>query len=796
MEEPYRERLHAQLMLALYRDNRQADALAVYRDARARLVDDLGIEPGSALQALNSAILDHDPALALGTTETARPARSQTQGGRRGSSRVPAETTPLFGRDQEVAQSLDLLSWPTSRLVTLTGPGGVGKTRLALAVARVIAEQGTDVDVVELAPIADPAHVRSAIAAVLAHDADADWARLLSTAAAADRDRLIVLDNFEHVLDAAVAVRELLDASSTITVLATSRQPLELSVERVFPVAPLALPGASAPRTEVCEAAAVAMLVDRATARDPSFTLNDANADAVARICTRLDGLPLALELAAAHLRALTPDGLADRLEHALPLLVGGARDAPRRHQALRDTIAWSHDLLDADQRKAFRGMAAFAGSATIDAAVTVTGCHLETVEQLLDRNLLVRRGARVSMLDTIREFAAERLGEAADGNDTRLRHAQYWTHVADHAEAGLNGPDWQAWQRRTLGDVNEFRAALLWSLAHERIELALRMAAGLRGLWAFSQQQPEGYRWLSAALAADRERAPAAVRARALWARAMFPRVSENAGDDAASAFALYEEVGDAAGMSLSLSAASHHHLFNGDRSAAAAAASRAVELAEASGDDQALMWAYDFTVLTSEDSATAQGYLPDALSVVSQTGASWRVGLLLNVVAYAAIEEGRYGQARRLLGQALETVREIEDDQGLPYTLGNQAVASILDGDDVAAANAVESQLATAAQLSETFIGEALLVAAALAAKRERDDDAAALAGMAWKLLNAQTRLGSENAVLKRLSDQCFEAPRQRDHAGWEDAVNRGRSSSREELVETALEIVTSTH
>jgi predicted ATPase/DNA-binding SARP family transcriptional activator len=566
---PYRERLHAHLMLALYRSGRQADALEAYRRARAALVDELGFEPGPELQRLEAAILAQDPALEAAERPAPRaPAPALA---------LPPLASSLVGREAELDELAALIRDPAIRLVTVMGPGGVGKTRLALELAHRLA--GEFLDGARFVPLA----------AVESRDR-------LEEELQVEGDALVVLDNFEQLVDAAPAVAALLAREPAVTVLVTSQAALRLTGEREFPLPPLAAEPAAA------------LFVRASRNVDPGDP-------AIAEICRRLDGLPLAIELAAARTRLLAPAAILERLGRRLDLLTGGPRDAPQRQRTLRAAIEWSHDLLEESERDAFADLGVFAGGWTLDAAEEVVGDVLDPLESLIDRSLVVRAGDRFQMLETIREFARERLADAV-----RDRHAAWALALAEAAEAGLEGAGQAAWMRRLDAERENLVAAAEWSDA----ETAQRIAGSLWRYWLARGAVAEGRRLVEAALAAGTASATAAARAHNAAgvlagaagdheaARAAFGAALEHVDDrtrearvitnlgvlhvfasDYATAQARYEaatdiyrEVGDVRGQSIVTQNLAIVHELRGDLESAVPLLEESVELARAAGD------------------------------------------------------------------------------------------------------------------------------------------------------------------------------------------------------------------
>ena len=430
-------------------------------------------------------------------------------------SRLVAPLSSFIGREWEIVAIADLLRRDDVRLVTLTGPGGVGKTRLALQVMDRLKPFFSDgIISVSLAPIRDPELVLGAIAQAL-QVRDVPQTPLGDQAADALRDRelLLVLDNFEQVVDAGPEIAALLADCPSLKALITSRVVLRLSGEHDVGVAPLSLPGSQsdASRAAIAESPAVELFVQRATATASTFALTDANAVAVSGICRRLDGLPLAIELAAARTAHLSPAALLERMEHRLPLLTGGARDQPARQQTMRDTIAWSYELLSFDEQALFRRLAAFTGGFTLEAAEAISGDVstdvLDLVSSLADKSLLRRVDGqadqpRYLMLETLREFGLEQLAANAEEGSARAAHASYFLSLAEELAPTLPGTAGPQNLAALLRDQGNIRAAL--TSLDERNDGAslLRMTAAMSFYWQMIGPWSEGITWMERALA------------------------------------------------------------------------------------------------------------------------------------------------------------------------------------------------------------------------------------------------------------------------------------------------------
>ena len=478
---------------------------------------------------------------------------------------VPIPPTDLVGRSTEVDAVCEMLSGG-ARLVTLTGPGGTGKTRLALAVLAQAAGSYRDgVCFVPLASVSDPGGATSAVAQALGLE-EAGGQSLEETLAAflSRHELLVCVDNLEHLLEAAPLVSDLLAAAPDLTVLATSRAPLRLSGEQGYLVPPLPLDDAQT------------LFEVRARSANASFALTETNHEAVADICGRLDGLPLAIELAAARIRVLSPEALRDRLGERLALLTQGARDAPARQQTLRATLDWSHELLDLDEQRLFASLAAFSGGVTLDAAETVCEANLDNLTSLVEYSLLsttmdVDGAPRFSMLETVREYALERLSARDEARDVRRRHSAFFLLLGQRGEDGLMGPDQMRWIARLDSELANVRLALSFLVA-EDAAAASRLASSLWQFWE-ARRSSEGREWLTSSIAdssiPDIDRATAVLRIGHL---ALFQGEYEEADRALEEAATLFEALGNTEGLLQALARGTWVAQERGDEAAARA--------------------------------------------------------------------------------------------------------------------------------------------------------------------------------------------------------------------------------
>jgi predicted ATPase/DNA-binding NarL/FixJ family response regulator len=583
--------------------------------------------------------------------------------------RVPLSA--FIGRESEVAAVVTLLRRDDVRLVTLTGPGGVGKTRLATSAATAVADDfAGGVWLVGLAPISNPALVTPAIAQVLGvrEAGDEPLASRLETFLA-DQRLLLVLDNFEQVVEAAPPVAELLGACPGLKVLVTSRVRLRVSGEREYPVPPLSLPASDTASSveETTSSEAVRLFVDRALAVKPDLALTAEAAPAVAEICRRLDGLPLAIELAAARVKVLSPTALQARLERRLSLLTGGGQDLPARQQTMRAAIGWSHDLLARDEQALFRRLAVFVGGFTLEAAEVVVGLDvddiLEGIASLVDKSL-VRRTERDSdvprygMLETVREFGLEQLLASGEEGATRRSHAAWYAAIAENTWKGLDARADAEWLNQIEADHDNVRAALVWLDQTGDSEALLRLVGSLWPFWHRHSHRLEGRGWLDRVLESARSTGVSpAVRVRPLYGAAYLAR---NRGDyERATALAteclnLSNDLGDDRAASRAQQLLAFVALAQGDYDRAALRAAEALALSEAlGGQSQWTAWVKTDLGMADYghgDLARAEDNLEEALALYHLYPDPFGTALTLGYLGLVACDLGNHtGAAAR---------------------------------------------------------------------------------------------------------------------------------------------------
>jgi predicted ATPase len=634
---------------------------------------------------------------------------------------LPIQPTPFVGREKEVAVITQMLRLRDVRLLTLTGPGGTGKSRLGLRVAAELSDAFADgVFFVNLAPISDPELVVPTIARTLELKKTGEQSLLdLLKVSLWDKHLLLLLDNFERVVSAALPVAELLSACPQLKILVTSRIALHVRAEHEFAVPPLALPDVKhlSELAAIRQYEAVALFISRAQAVKPDFQVTNANAAAVVEICAHLDGLPLAIELAAARMKLFTPQALLARLGQRFQVLTSMARDIPARQQTLRNTIEWSYTLLDSYEQRLFCWLSVFVGGCTLEAVESVcsqagneTGQVLDGVASLTDKSLLQQREVgeepRLVMLETIREYGLEQLAARGETDVARQTHAAYYLALAEECVPGLLGPEEVVWLGRLEREHDNLRAAMQWLLerieVRQYMEMALRLGGALHRFWRMSGHSSEGRSYLERALANSRG-STAAVRAEALNVAAdlaLFDQYDHAQAERLArESLAVYRELGDKRGIATSLSLLGWVAQRQFKRVEAHALHEEGLALSRELGDKRGVAKAlYDLSYLAFSQGDYGRSYAlkEESLALYRELGDEWSIAFLLLQVVSVASYQGDYDKAYPLAEEGLALFRELEDKEGIADALFALGGVILNQGDYAKAGSLLEEGLA----------------------------------------------------------------------------------------------------
>jgi predicted ATPase/DNA-binding SARP family transcriptional activator len=674
-EHPLREGLCARLMLALYRSGRQAEASEVYQRTREALVEEFGMEPGLELQKLLKAILNQDPSLDL--EEKAREQSTPS------TPVLPADLTSFIGRAKEVAEVAALMD--RYRLVTLTGTGGIGKTRLAVEAARNLAGRFDNrVWLVDLAPLTDSGVITQTIAFTLSLRDEVGRPaieRLIEFLRS--RRALLILDNCEHLVEETAELSShLLMSCPSLRILATSREALSTSGECVKRVSGLTLPEPGQ-LVELEENEAVALFADRARASLNTFELNPVTAPAIVEICWRLDGIPLAIELAAARVRVMSVESILKRLEDRFRLLTGGSRTAVGRQRTLLASVQWSYDLLTKTEQALFRRLSVFAGSLSLEAAESICQANaddqvLDLVTQLVDKSLVLPLEAaggveRYRLLESLRQFGSERLVAVGEAAMVRDRHASYFLGLAEMAEAGLKTAAWTSWMAKLELEIDNLRSALDW-LGREPLEEALRLAGALERFWARAWLA-DGRTRLTSLLSSCPE--PSEARLKAL-AAACFLALQQA---DYASAEEFLKEciqqaehLGNQTALGRALDLLGIAYASQTDWQSARPLFERSIEILRAVGDPWYLANAlndYGFSGHLVEPSPGWRDLVEEGLALARQCGDPWDIALILDSVAVIEFDQGEFSAATEHWVECLELAQAMGERWMTPHFL-----------------------------------------------------------------------------------------------------------------------------
>jgi predicted ATPase len=714
---------------------------------------------------------------------------------------LPAPRTPLIGRQRDVDEIARLLQDEGVRLVTLTGAGGSGKTRLALHTAERVARAFTGgVLMLCVAPLADATGVATALARLvglrytagqLLRDALRAYARYAVTA-----PTLLLLDNFEHVIDASPLIVDLLEASPNLKILVTSRAVLHVYGEHEQPVPPLQVPECAQGLQGLEQNPAIQLFVQRARSVDPAFVLTGGNATIIAAICRRLDGLPLAIELAAARIKLFPPDAILGRLEHSLEFLTGGPNDAPARHRTLRSTIDWSHGLLSEPEQRLFRRLAVLVAGFTLEGAEAVCNPDRDLgidlvggIASLMDKSLIhqvepIGSEARFNMLETLREYALERLTVSCDEPRTRRAHAAYAIVLAEEGGGRQSVAEREAWLQRCEIELDNFRSSLDWLVARGDTGLALRLGLALFAFWERSELLEESRRWLRAIVNLRTDAAPAPD-----WARAAaYLAAACDTQGDGVSARALHQQAleefiacGDKRGEASQLNALAAHSRFYGDCAGARMYWERALTICRKLGNPAEIAAALSnlgLCIGANGVDAEARALLNEAHAIFERIGDD--VGMLWSVNHFGDV--ARHGgdavEARRQYQAALEGFTRLGDPWGMGRSAADLADVTGELGEHIAArAMFVHALNVFAAIDHKRGIARVLEGIAVLAERQQQFERALTLAGAAAAVrlaFGAAPRVAEQAKLQQSLAPAWRSDGDAESQAAWEHGLH----------------------
>jgi predicted ATPase/class 3 adenylate cyclase len=724
---------------------------------------------------------------------------------------LPAQPTPLIGREREVKEVCERLRREEVRLLTLTGPGGTGKTRIGLQAAADLLEDFEDgVFFVELAAIADPALYFSEVGGALGvrESGETPLSDLLKEYLSR-RELLLLLDNFEQLLEAAPLVREILSAAARVKVLATSRIPLGLYGEHEYAVGPLSVPDPRRlpPVEALSQYEAVRLFIERAGAAKAGFAVTNENAPAIAAICARLDGLPLAIELAAARTKLLPPKALLTRLGNRLKLLTGGAKDLPARQRTLRGAIEWSHDLLDEGEKTLFRRLAVFSGGRTLEAVDAICDAEgdlpvdaLEGVSSLVDNSLLRREEGpedepRFVMLETIHEYAREKLQESGEAEVIKGTHAEYFLPLAEEAELELEGSDQLEWLDRLEAEHDNLRAALSWCLAAGEAEFGVRLAGALWWFWFARGHMSEGRRWLDNALAGNSDMA-ASVRAKGLIGAG---RLAAEQGDQREAEVVLEESVrllrdsADERGLARALHNLGYALLVQGNSERADALQKESLSLFRKAHDGWGVAETLNNLGIVAEhedDAERAKLLYEESLLLRRELGDKRGIGALLNNLGGLTLVQGNFERAASLLEEGVMLGRELGDKWLLAVSISTVGTVEMLRENPRYARTLLEESLNLAEELGDKSLTVQNLL------------ELAGAAGARGQALRAARLFGATDESCQALAAYFVPFERERQNSlraaaraelsegAWEEAWAQGRAMTMDDAVSYALQ------
>jgi predicted ATPase/DNA-binding SARP family transcriptional activator/DNA-binding CsgD family transcriptional regulator/Tfp pilus assembly protein PilF len=804
-DEPAHEEAHTALMRLFAKSGQRFQALRQYERLREALRRKFGIEPGPSSRRLHEEIVAGRLPAAPSPSEDLPP--RELPSARRHN--LPTALSSFVGREREMVEVERVLAM--TRLLTLTGVGGSGKTRLALEAAKDVL--GTFQDgawVTDLAPLSNPDLLPQVVAAALGvRERPGDPLTVTLQEALGDKELLLVLDNCEHLTDACAHLAEtLLGSSPGLRILATSREALGLAGEGIWVVPPLALPdlGPLSTPEELAVIGSVRLFLDRARYRQPTFALNPHNVSVVADICRRLDGIPLAIEFAAARVGTMSVEDIAARLENSLGLLTRGNRTAPPRQRTMRGVLEWSHRLLSELEQTLFARLSVFAGGWTLEAAEAVgsgnrikEGEMLDLLSGLVDKSLVGTEatqddGVRYRMLEPVRQYARERLEASGDADELRSRHAAYFLAEAEVAEPELVGPQQRWWLDRLEREHDNLRAALGWSLECRDL-MALRLGGALARFWYTRGYLSEGRRWLEEGLVAGSGTASASLQAKVLEEMGW---LAEAQGDyeQASAAYeerlGIYRRLGDKKGIANALGNLGAVALPQGDHGRATQLLEESLVLLRELANERDIarvLTSLGILALSRNDHARAAALLEEALTLVRKAGDVRGMAIALNNLGFATLFRGDPERATTLLKESLEKYREVGDTHGMASSLLNLGLARLTRGDHGRAAVLLKESLAVVQDTEDKqTVAECLEAMAGVAGMQALAKRTAQLWGAAQKLReDIGAPLPSDERAI--LEPHVAIARAQLGEEAWEATSAKGRKLTLEQAVEYAL-------
>src|SRR5215212_7780228 len=726
---------------------------------------------------------------------------------------LPLQPTPLVGREKEVAEVCDLLRGEETRLLTFTGPGGIGKTRVALQAAADLLDDFPDgTFFAPLATLTQAELFFSTVAETLGvqetgeQPLDESLKDYLK-----ERRLLLVLDNFEQVLGAAPTVTELLAAAPGLKVLATSRAPLGLYGEHEYDVPPLSVPDVRhlPDFKTLSQYEAVRLFIERAKSAKVDFEVTDESAPAVAEICVRLDGLPLAIELAAARIKMLPPKAMLQRLGSRLKLLTGGARDLPERQRTLRATIEWSHALLDGGEQVLFGRLAVFSGGRTLEAIEAICDAEgdlpvevFEGVSSLVDKSLLRQEEGpggepRFVMLETVHEFAREKLGESEKAEQIKRVYAEYFLNLAEEAYPELKGPNQLEWLERLEAEHDNMRAALSWALKRKEVEVALRLGSALSYFWSMRGYQSEGRSWLEEALAIEGRVSPE-VRAMALAAAGELA-FEQGELDRAQEAYdeglELLEHEGrePSEAEPLLLGLLGWVEWEREDYRRAKQLFEEGLALSREMSDTWWLASSLSNLALVSYsqgDYERATELYDESMDLFREQGDKQSLALCLNNLAMLVCSQGELGRAGKLTEEGVALHRELGIRGGVSVGLYNLGWIALLQDDLGRAADLYSESLSLAWDIGMNPTVQSALEGFACVAREEGDAERAAQLWGAAQTLHETKGIPRDSDFLAEADARISAVRSGMGEEVWEEALRKGRAMTLEEAVSYALE------